>query len=279
MDCPIFKGNRHLLRTFSVERSVHFFVFSISRRIDQFTISTGVIRTPCQISNDASLLAYYPFDSTSVYADNSANLYNGMGSGVSSISDGYFIQALYFSSNTSFFQAECLPSSTVVPVPFSISLWIKPDNTTMRGGSLVHVSSLQNGSGSCYDLLSFNANGALVVQLMQTVTIVNGTEGPIIAVNVWTHVAVVFGPSNGLRLYVNGLLRTASVGASQGSNGIVDPQFITLGNISPLGSSASVNCRNGSVPTTPGAYQGAIDEFRVYNRALDNQEVCVLANI
>lgn len=214
-----------------------------------------------------------------MYADYSANRFNGIGSGVSTISDGYFAQALYFSSNTSFFQAECFPSSTVAPVPFSISLWIKPDNTTTRGGSLVHVSSLQNGSGVCYDLLSFNSNGALVVQLMQTTVIVNGTEGPVIPVNIWTHVAVVFGPSNGLRLYVNGLLRTFSVGVSQGSNGIVDPQFITIGNISPLGSSASISCRNGSVPTTPGAYRGAIDEFRFYNRALDNQEICVLANI
>lgn len=251
---------------------------SISRRIDHFTIAAGVIRTPCQIYNDASLLAYYSFDPTSVFTDNSVNLFQGMGSGVSPISDGYFIQALYFSSNTSYFQVKCFPSPTTSIIAFSISLWIKPDNIT-RGGTLVHVSNLQTGNGSCYDLLSFNARGGLIVQLMQSTTIVNGTEGPIIPANVWTHVAVVFGPLNGLRLYVDGLLRTVSVGASQGSNGVVDPQFITIGNISPLGSSASLNCRNGSVPTTPGAYRGAIDEFRFYNRALDNQEICILANM
>ena len=253
-------------------------IISIFRRLDHFTIASGFIRTPCQIYNDATLLAYYPFDPTSVFSDNSVNLFQGMGSGVSPISDGYFIQALYFSSNTSFFQAQCFPHPTTTPIAFSISLWIKPDNIT-RGGTLVHVSSFQNGNGTCYDLLSFNFKGGLIVQLMQSTTVVNGTEGPIIPANVWTHVAVVFGPSNGLRLYTNGLLRTVSVGASQGSNGILDPQFITIGNISPFGSSASLNCRNGSVPTSPGAYRGAIDEFRFYNRALDNQEICTLANM
>ncbi|CAF2088792.1 unnamed protein product, partial [Rotaria magnacalcarata] len=43
--------------------------------------------------------------------------------------------------------------------------------------------------------------------------------------------------------------------------------------------SGSVGCKNGSIPIVPGAFAGALDEFRLYNRELTSQEVCVLANL
>jgi hypothetical protein len=38
----------------------------------------------------------------------------------------------------------------------------------------------------------------------------------------------------------------------------------------------SVNCPVGSIPIASGSYTGAIDDFRLYNRELDSQELCVL---
>jgi hypothetical protein len=255
------------------------FALSIFRRIDHMTISAGVTRTACQIYNDATLLAYYPFNTTLPYDDYSVNLFHGIASAVSLIPHGIFGNALYFSSNASFFQAPCFPSMATATVPFSISLWIKPDNTTTNGGSLVHVSSSQNGSGLCYDLLSLSSSGALIVQLMQSAVIVNGTVGPVITTNIWTHVAVVFGATNGLRIYINGLLSSTSVGVLQNQNAVANPQYVTLGNNSPLGQLTGVSCRNGSIPIMPGPYRGAIDEFRIYSRELNNEEICVLANL
>lgn len=234
-------------------------------------------RTACQIYNDASLLAYYPFNTIATSNDYSVNLFHGIASGTITIAQGRYGQALYFPTNTSYFQAQCLPSMSTINISLSISLWINPDNTT-NGGSVVHVSNLQNGSGNCYDLLTLTPTGAMVVQLMQTTAIVNGIQGSVIPVNAWTHVAIVFGASNGLRIYMNGQLTTLSPGSLQATASVTYPQFITLGNISPLGSFAITNCRSGSVPITPGAFEGAIDEFRLYNRELDNQEICVLAN-
>jgi hypothetical protein len=243
------------------------------------TISAGVARTACQIYNDATLLAYYPFNSNSPYNDYSVNLFHGIASGVSMVSHGIFGQGLYFSSNTSYFQAPCYPSMATATVPFSISLWMKPDNTNTGGCSLVHVSSLQNGSGQCYDVLSLSSSGALIVQLMQIATIVNGTQGPVIPTNTWTHVAVVFGATNGLRIYINGLLSSTTLGVFQNQNGVINPQYVTLGNTSPLGQFPGLSCRNGSIPYMPGPYKGAIDEFRMYSRELNNEEICVLANL
>ncbi len=51
-----------------------------------------------------------------------------------------------------------------------------------------------------------------------------------------------------------------------------------LGNISPAGSSTPVNCPSGSPAIASGYFPGAIDEFRLYNRDLNTEELCVLAN-
>jgi hypothetical protein len=143
------------------------FTFLIRRRIDHFTISAGVARNACEIYNDATLLARYPFDTTGNSNDYSVNLFNGISSGTTTISDGYFGQAIYFSSNTSYFQAQCLASLNINNQPFSFSLWVNP-TTVGSGGSLVHISSLSTGGGTlCYDLLAFTATGALVQLLME----------------------------------------------------------------------------------------------------------------
>jgi hypothetical protein len=254
------------------------FVLSFSRRIDHLTISAGSVRSACEIYNDATLVAYYPFKTTGTFNDYSVNLFNGMAYGTTTLSEGPPSgQALYFSSNGSYFQAECFTTMQIGTFPFSISLWINPANIT-AGGSVVHISSIQNGSGNCYDLLAFTSTGALVVQLMQTAAMVDGVQGPVIPTNTWTHVAVVYGATNGLRIYINGQLTTFSMTAIEGVNVIASPQYMTLGNNSPVTQSASVSCKNGTVPLNPGPFNGAIGEFRLYNRELNTEEICVLAS-
>jgi hypothetical protein len=148
------------------------------------------------------------------------------------------------------------------------------------GGSLIHISNSQYGNGtSCYDLLSLTSSGALVAQLMINTAAVNPTQGPVVPANTWTHVVVIYGPTNGMRIYINGQLNSVSPISAMTTNPYNSPLFITLGNNSPLGPSALLNCRNGSIPVTPGAYTGAIDDFRLYSRELNSEEICVLANI
>ena len=161
---------------------------------------------------------------------------------------------------------------------FTVALWINP-TVTINGGSVVHMSSVSSGSGICYDLLVFTAAGALVAQYLPNTLVAVGMLGPLITVNTWTHVAVIYGQRNGVRLYVNGQLVVAS--SSTGSINLRDfasQTFITLGNISPSGPSASTACYNGSIPIASGSYTGAIDDFRLYNREIDLQELCVLSN-
>lgn len=253
---------------------------SFYRRIDQFTISAGSTRTSCQIDNDAILVAYYPFNTLDTLNDYSVNQYNGMAYGTVTLSQGVFGQALNFPYNTSYFQARCLPSTATANYAYTFSIWINP-TTTNGGGSIIHISSLQTGGGTCYDSLVLASTGELIAQWMQnSATVVNNIKGPVLPNNTWTHAAVVLSATNGLRLYINGQLYVTSSSASSISiQSFSNAQYITLGNNSPLGPSGGISCLNGTNSVMPGAFSGSIDEFRIYNHELNGQEICVLANL
>ena len=280
MTCRLKKGYdlRIKIFNFTIER-IKKKTFT-SRRIDHFTISAGVARTACQIYNDATLVAHYPFDTVATFNDYSVNLFNGVSSGVTIISAGHFGQAINFSSNTSYFQAQCYPSLNINYQPYSFSLWVNP-TTVGGGGSLVHLSPSQNGGGtSCYDLLSFTATGALVAQWTLSSTTANGTQGPVLPINTWTHVVVVYGQSNGLRLFINGQLSATSQNMGNLAVYYYGSQlYVILGNNSPYKPLPAPSCVSSSLAVVPGWFMGAIDEFRIYNRELDIQEICVLADL
>lgn len=271
---------RKYRRRLYINKSILF----LFRRIDQFTISAGSARTACQIYNDATLTAYFPFNTIDPFNDYNVNLFNGIASNTTSISGGHTGQAIYFSLNTSFFQVKCFSDIRNVShsnPPFTFSLWLNPSTST-NGGSIIHISNLPYGNGSfCYDLLALTSTGALVVQLMQPTLTVAGLQGPALPTNTWTHVAVIYSQLDGIRLFINGQLSITSLITS---NPLYMakwdfPLYITLGNNNLVGPSAGVTCAVGSITFISGLYTGAIDEFRLYNRELDSEELCALANM
>ena len=244
------------------------------RYIDHLTISTGTARTECQVYNDATLVVYFPFDTIDPLLDRSVNLIHGIASGIKTGTAGRLQQAITFDSNTSYFQALCYPTMRYTGFALSVSLWVNP-TAVIGGGSLVHVSVLQTGNGTtCYDILGFTATGVLAAQLLKSGTPpLASIESVVLPLNTWTHVAIVYTTPTVLRLYINGqfiAVTTVSLTLSPTN------YYITLGNYSP-GLSGPPPCSTLSV--VAGAFQGSIDEFRIYNRALDAQELCVLANI
>ena len=248
--------------------------------MDHFVASVGVARTACEIYNDATLSAYYPFDTNGTFNDYSVNLFNGISVGVTTLSKGRLNQAIYFPSNISYFQAPCFTSTRLSTFAFTFSLWVNPASLT-GGGSLVHISNSQNGlTSTCYDLISFTSTGALVAQWVQGSGVGNATQGPIIPANTWTFVAVMFSAANGFRLFINGQLSSASLNTGGASfNGFDNPQFVTLGTNNPWGLTTASACVNGTIPILPGQFIGGVDQFRLYNRELNNQELCVLTYI
>ena len=229
--------------------------------------------------NDATLLVYFPFDANNQLNDQSGYNNYGYTLNVTTFPSGRIQQALFFNTSASYFQSLYFPT-TRTNMPFTISLWIYPTSVT-SGGTILHVSSLQNGTGTpCYDLLALTSTGRIVAQLINSMTNVTDLQGPVLSNNIWTHVAVVYSSTNGMRLYINGALTTFSRPYATIPLFVFFIVFITLDNTNPKGPAYAVNCPVGTTAgIAPDPFSGAIDDFRLYIRELDPQEMCVLANM
>ncbi|CAF1365960.1 unnamed protein product [Rotaria sp. Silwood1] len=233
--------------------------------LDQITV-TNRAKTSCEILNDASLVAHFPFDSSTV--DIGPNTITGTttvqdNSGISWMT-GKVNQAISFNKTNSYFQS-CGFWALGQNQAYSIALWINP---SFPVGTLVHLSTAATGSGSwCLPMIGFSSNGSIVSQTWNNNAF--AVIGPIPPINAWTHIVQTWSGVNGLRLYINGGLygsKTVSMFAAGGTS-----MCVFLGN-----SGLGTNCQTGQI--VMGAYSGAIDEFYVYNRELSESEVCPLAH-
>jgi hypothetical protein len=189
---------------------------------------------------------------------------------ISTVTSGHSSQALYFSgASNSHFQAAGFTAFSIDHHPFSISLWIQPQKMV---GTLIHFSSSPLGTGpTCFPLIGFAANGAVVAQVLTDSGKVTSATGPVLPLSLaWIPIVQTWSAENGLKLYVNNTL-VSSVDARTFLTAGVAPNYITLGNC--LGGCST--CTNGHV-SAPGPYTGAIDDWRVYIRELTREDVCTL---
>ena len=219
-----------------------------------------------EILRDATLTIEYTFDNQSL-VDSGPLRINGTGSNYIFTNTGRVNYSLSLSVNQSYVQATGLVLLGTNNQPHSFSLWIKPTN--ISGGTIIHVSRFVTGDGWCFPLLGFSNSSNLIVQSWNGSSIV--LIGPVVIINVWTHIAITYLNSNGLRLWING--------NQYGSNSVpfnyVTPNFpvvVTIG--SSLDGQNS--CSSGGIEM--GQYFGEIDEFQLYSRELSSSDINSLAN-
>jgi hypothetical protein len=163
--------------------------------IDELMVYTRA-RTACEILNDATLSAYFPFDGS--FTDSGPNSVPLTSSGASFIT-GYTNQG--------------------------ISFWVYP---TVKG-VLVHVSANSSGRGWCTPFITFSSTGVLVTQVYSggaSITL----NGPSLITTGWTHIIQTFSPNNGQRVYINGYLYTSTIASNMyTASGTSD--YVTIGNM------------------------------------------------
>lgn len=111
-------------------------------RLDHLTVSLRA-KSACEILQDATLSAYFSFDSAvSALTDSGPNFLKATGNAFT-ISSGHRKSAVFFTSVGSYLQIAGVrilgqTAASVFALPFSISLWLCP---LVCNGSVLHVSS------------------------------------------------------------------------------------------------------------------------------------------
>lgn len=138
---------------------------------------------------------------------------------------------------------------------FSISLWVKPQNTAAQRALFAKATNDTNVFGY---ILYHNNSGQLFLQMRASGTNRQHTfSTSTLSPNVWQHVALTYdgsGNINGARAYINGLV--GSTPSSGTLNGWLDGQNFTLG------------ARNSVF-----VFSGRIANCVVWNKSLDETEV------
>ena len=114
------------------------------------------------------------------------------------------------------------------------------------------------------------SSGAITVNVIDAANNTVAATAPFtLPMNKWTHITQTFSPTNGNRLYMNGVL-VSSVTAATGRP--VGPY--TFIGASPVG---TTSCPSGAI--TPGQFCGMVDEYRVFGVELTPADVCYLVHV
>ncbi len=213
-----------------------------------FTTSTTVTDTP------DGLLAYYRFDEgagTSA-ADASGNGNNGTLFNGPVWTTGKINSALSFDGVNDY--VEVPNSASINPVNFvTVSAWIYPTAPGQSNDSKIIVKRHQTLANDNYSL-GFTSGSRPEARI-----VIGGSMksiyGPVLSLNAWHHLVGVYNGST-LKLYVNGT-EVNSIAASGSLDTSTYPLRIGTRAVDPVNR----------------YFKGSIDEVRVYNRALSEQEV------
>ncbi len=152
--------------------------------------------------------------------------------------------------------------------PFTLSMWVNP---RANANVLVHTSMpIEGGGGWCQSLLGFDSGGHLVAQTpfaSDPHAFLTAT-GPVLARHQWSHVAVQWSDSEGLRLFVNGRLAAEAESKSSRErhrDAPASPMYLFLG------SDHGTQCWTSTIEH--GSFDGMLDDVHVYSYALTRAEI------
>lgn len=209
-----------------------------------------------QVNLDSNLIGYWPFNGNVV--DESVNSNNGTNINCSLTDDYYGTpdNAYEFNGATSYLE---IPYSyTELTTPFSISAWVNKSEINVHEHIFTSSSDVNNYSGI---YLSVNASGNVQISygdggLAGSSSRRTKKTNSSIPINEWICITVVVNGPNDMQIYVNSVDQGGTYSGTGGN--LVNGQ----GNAMIGRSAHNLNY-----------WSGMIDEVRLYNRALTNDEL------
>ncbi len=223
------------------------------------------------------LAAYYPFNGNA--NDLSGNGNNGTVNGATLAKDrlGNANSAYSFNGTNNLISLPAPFFGGVVNSQFSISLWFKTD--------VLNYQTIWNKDGIWQGLGIFlNSDGSILIHGTRANPNVYQnaiTSGNVISANKWYNLIIIYNSTDCI-MYVNGIqvsvtMNTLDQGGTVISNTMAGS--VDWGE-TPGGNSNGTNqfgCSNSISTGNTAFFTGVIDDFRLYNRALNPQEITYLA--
>jgi hypothetical protein len=211
--------------------------------------SAGSVVSASALLMEADLRAYWPLDGN--YTDTSGHGYNAAAVGSPSFADGYSGQSVNLTNNS---YLTCANSSVLTMADGgTVSAWVKTSGLTDQYASVVTKGRYswrlcRNSSGSSM-IFHFNNINGVEYQANGDIPVVDGT---------WHHLVGTY-DGRSIRLYVDGQLDASAV-TSVAVNSTTDLVYIGSRSDNPTGR----------------AWDGLIDEVRIYRFALDAEMIQLL---
>jgi chitodextrinase len=208
------------------------------------------------------LIGYWRFDETSgtTALDSSTGGHPGTLSNGPTWTPGKVGNAVLFDASDNGNDADdprvVLGTGFDVVLPFTISAWVRPQSYADHRAIFSKRDSYSSANMRFQWTLDSGSGRVEVGRSGSTRTF---NYGP--PLNTWTHLAVVL-TSSSVDLYVNGQLEQSRTGITLGTDATANTVIGNTGESQPGGDGDP--------------FEGAIDELRVYNRALTTQEVTSL---
>jgi hypothetical protein len=247
-------ANASALSTTATVTAVGTYVFQLTASDTQLSSSSTVTMT---VVAQPDVTVYYPFDQSSgtTVTDTSGNGQNGTITGTATWGAGKVNNALTLDGSTSYVS---VPAGIVSGLTnFTVAAWIKPTSLSnwMRvfdfgTGTTDYMFLTPQSGGGWRFAITTGGNGA-EQQL-------NYATAP--STGVWTHVAVTLSGTTGT-LYVNG------VQVAQNTSMTLHPSSLGSTNQNYIGKSQFGDP----------LFNGSVDEFKIYSRALSATEISTLA--
>lgn len=203
------------------------------------SVPSGVITT--------GLLSFFTFNNTIADSKNTITL--AITGSVSYVA-GRRANAIYLANETQSASnataINYLTSTYNITVPFSVSVWFNPTNTT--NGSL--LSTYNSTAVTSYSVNLYIQSGS-VSAAYNAIQNVGASYG--ISNGTWYHAVITVNSSNGLSLFINGSQVGSTITQTPSINGLM------IGNIRDNGGAY--------------AFSGYMDDYRIYNRVLSGAEI------
>ncbi len=226
--------------------------------VSPFVIATGT-EGIAEDGVTSGLVGYWKMDeSTGTIAhDFSGRGYNGTLAGSPSSTVGMIGQALQFNDTTAYAVSGGVFSDLGTSNrPYTFSVWVRVATGT-TAGTIIHVSSLSNGTGWCVPMVSLSGSKFVANSWIGGLSTITGQTTAV--PGTWYNVVHVW-DSGGLKLYVNGTLENSNSQATYSASAAANYVWAGFRYATCAGDSG-------------GNFNGYIDDLRVYNRALSATEV------